>query len=1156
MRLLRLDLERYGPFTDRTLHFRADAALHLVHGRNEAGKSSALAAITDLLYGFELRSSADFLHKYSELRVGAEILAADGRRLAVRRRKGNRNTLVDAQERPLDEALLEPLLGGVPREVFRTAFGLSQEGLRAGAQALIEARGDIGESLFAASSGLRGLVGVRAGLDDEADALFGLRRSDRKPFYQALERYDQARKDLREQTLRADELKALDDDIARHDERLAAIVARLGAVAGERARLARVRRVAPILRRIEAGLAEDAGLGPALAVESGAAPPVAGGFIDRTRAALDAAERGTDEAGRLEREAAAAAEGLADLAVDPPVLAEAAAVAALSDERAALAKALQDLPRRRGEARGIADEVADLARRLGLPDRAGLERLLPDDLAVERVRLLAERRQGFEAALAGTRKAAEAAAAEIAELGGQRARLAAAHDPAPLRRTLQAMRPALAAAAATQERRVEMMRRRRLLDERVARLAVADPGLWHAPLPDEETLLRFAARFAATASGRSSLEAEGRRQAAAVADAEQAAAALAGGDIVEAGQLAEARARRDAGFEAVLADPEPAAVTQYRGAVAQADHLADRRFAAADRIARHEAAQRSVEAARAALAGHATAVAAAAAEARALAAEWAGLFEAFAAAPPPERAVAWAGELRMLRQERDGIAELGDAVAAAEARLAAERPALDALAGQLGLADPANRSPETLVREIEERLDALEATARAARSLADQAVRAEAAQERAAAAAAEATAALAAFEPAWRTGLAGIGLAEAAGPGEVRLALDLWQKAAGRLVLLRDLEHRIATIEADAEGFARRAQGLAARLGLDAGAPAGLAEALAARLQRARDALARRRAGEEQQEKLRLALEAARRAGAAAQETLAALAGEAGVAVPELADLAARLSRRLALQAALAADRAELAQQGDGLAEAVLRAEAGGIEPVEAAAADAALAAEEAALQDERTGLVGESRDLKRRREALETASGAATAAQRREDAAADLERIARDYLALRTASALIAIGIERQRERQQDPLIARAGELLSRLTEAGFAGLAVDYGEDDRPRLAARRADGRAVAVDGLSEGTRDQLYLALRLASLETFAGRRPAPPFIGDDLVVTFDEGRVAAALAALAEVGGGVQTILFTHHRHVVEIARDRLGHNVDVIPLGNVAAVQG
>jgi len=120
-----------------------------------------VAAITDLLYGFEPRSTADFLHKYSDLRVGADIVSADGSRCVFRRRKGLRNTLVDAADKPLDDALLDPLLGGVTREVFRTAFGLSQDGLRAGAQALIEARGGIGESLFAASSGLKGLVGGR-----------------------------------------------------------------------------------------------------------------------------------------------------------------------------------------------------------------------------------------------------------------------------------------------------------------------------------------------------------------------------------------------------------------------------------------------------------------------------------------------------------------------------------------------------------------------------------------------------------------------------------------------------------------------------------------------------------------------------------------------------------------------------------------------------------------------------------------------------------------------------------------------------------------------------------------------------------------------------------------------------------------------------------
>ena len=53
MRLLELDLERYGPFTGKRLAFRPDARLHVVHGPNEAGKSCSLAAVTDLFFGIE-----------------------------------------------------------------------------------------------------------------------------------------------------------------------------------------------------------------------------------------------------------------------------------------------------------------------------------------------------------------------------------------------------------------------------------------------------------------------------------------------------------------------------------------------------------------------------------------------------------------------------------------------------------------------------------------------------------------------------------------------------------------------------------------------------------------------------------------------------------------------------------------------------------------------------------------------------------------------------------------------------------------------------------------------------------------------------------------------------------------------------------------------
>jgi recombinational DNA repair ATPase RecF len=48
MRILSLELERYGPFTDRTLFFNPAAQLHVIYGRNATGKSCALAAAASL----------------------------------------------------------------------------------------------------------------------------------------------------------------------------------------------------------------------------------------------------------------------------------------------------------------------------------------------------------------------------------------------------------------------------------------------------------------------------------------------------------------------------------------------------------------------------------------------------------------------------------------------------------------------------------------------------------------------------------------------------------------------------------------------------------------------------------------------------------------------------------------------------------------------------------------------------------------------------------------------------------------------------------------------------------------------------------------------------------------------------------------------------
>ena len=74
-------------------------------------------------------------------------------------------------------------------------------------------------------------------------------------------------------------------------------------------------------------------------------------------------------------------------------------------------------------------------------------------------------------------------------------------------------------------------------------------------------------------------------------------------------------------------------------------------------------------------------------------------------------------------------------------------------------------------------------------------------------------------------------------------------------------------------------------------------------------------------------------------------------------------------------------------------------------------------------------------------------------------------------------------------------------------------------------------LAQHGMSDGTRDQLFLALRLAAVEASCATSEPMPFVVDDVLVQFDDDRGAAALRVLADVASRTQVVLFTHHRHV-------------------------
>ena len=119
-----------------------------------------------------------------------------------------------------------------------------------------------------------------------------------------------------------------------------------------------------------------------------------------------------------------------------------------------------------------------------------------------------------------------------------------------------------------------------------------------------------------------------------------------------------------------------------------------------------------------------------------------------------------------------------------------------------------------------------------------------------------------------------------------------------------------------------------------------------------------------------------------------------------------------------------------------------------------------------------------------------------------------------------------------------RAGEICAKITLGSFSGLATDY-EDGTQVLLGQRPGAARVGVAGMSQGTRDQLFLSLRIAAIEEHLKQREAIPLVIDDLFVQFDDARASATLSVLADLARQTQVLFFTHHAHLCELADSSL-----------------
>ncbi len=136
------------------------------------------------------------------------------------------------------------------------------------------------------------------------------------------------------------------------------------------------------------------------------------------------------------------------------------------------------------------------------------------------------------------------------------------------------------------------------------------------------------------------------------------------------------------------------------------------------------------------------------------------------------------------------------------------------------------------------------------------------------------------------------------------------------------------------------------------------------------------------------------------------------------------------------------------------------------------------------------------------------------------IERLEETYAALEVAQKALSTATSELQRRFAPRIAKRAQELFGKLTDGRYEK--VMLAEDLSIHISAQE-ENTLRSSQWRSEGTVDQLYLALRLAVAEELT---PDAPLVLDDAMVRFDDTRLATALHILTEMAENKQVILFT------------------------------
>lgn len=1151
MKLKRLDLKAVGPFTDRILEFRSkEPGLHIVYGPNEAGKSSSLRALKALLYGFPQQTPDNFLHNYDQLLVGGCLENSDGEELIFQRRKKRIKDVIDEAGNPLPANALAKFLHGIEPEIFESLYGIDHDTLVRGGEEILAQKGEVGQALFAAGAGISSLREVISQLDKEAAELF--KSTGQLPeINKAIKRFKELQKEAKAASLSCKEWKDNQKALKKAEEERTRLEQERDNKNKELRRLERLAQAIPELGSLESYSEQLRALGDVI--------PLPPDFTENLRRA----EQAIRDAGLQVQKDSEHLEKLTEkrqaLSFNRDLLSQAETVDEFHQRLGEYRKGLKDRPEREGMRISLRREAARLLQQvrpdLTLDELESLRQALAKKKTVQR---LSAEYEAINRQLLLAKKQHKSADREHQEAAQGLAALPNIQDSQRLLQAVKMARKGGDIDALLEKNRYEIEHGKKDCQaelKRIGRWSGDLQKLIELPLPLAETVQQFEKRYSDIVEERRGQEKEQKKieQELRNALAEIKKGAYAG-EIPSEEALFKIRDKREQGWqllrrqwlnnEDVSEDRLAYAPNQplpgvYEGYVQQADSIADRLRREADRVANAAALRAQVETQQENLADFAKKSATLELQKQELDAIWISLWQPVDITPlSPKEMSGWLAAMDKLRYKAVDILKKDQEI---EREVQRRQTLRQAVQQELQLMNeqemPAGDALGPVIIFAETVLET------AARRHADQErlkERLKTSQKIVRQAEEELTAAresLAKWQKQWHKAISGLGLTGEIATFEAIELIDILQTCFDRVKEAADLKKRIEGIDRDTMSLEEDVKALLLKV-----APDKLALPLDQSILQVRTLLSQTQKDCTLYDKLCEDVDLLKVQVAGANKTLLSAKAQMDQILQlakcqnqeELAVAIRKFGEYKKLTEKISDTQANLAKIGAGVEIEEIVRQAAEINVDELPGQIESLrrdVTERIHPEINRVSqLIGEQTS---KLAAMDGSARAAELAEEKEQELARIRRLAERYTLVKLSSKILQLEIERYREEHQDPVLIIGSRYFREMTLGSFTGLRTDVDDKGAPVLIGMRPGDIRVSVEGMSSGTRDQLYLALRLATLEYRLESHEPMPFIVDDILINFDDKRSRATLQALAKLSARNQVILFTHHRQIVD-----------------------